>query len=71
VDAANAKGLTDSGLITGSGFYDEPGLPDGGGGRACVLDASALIPEPGCLSLLGALGLELLRRRHAIHNGAV
>ena len=55
-----AYGLTDTGLITGYGaFYDGGVYSD----RAFVLDASALVPEPGGLSVLGAGGLAVLLRR--------
>jgi probable HAF family extracellular repeat protein len=54
-----ASGLTDTGLITGTGIYDDG---SSGGYRAFLLDASALVPEPGGLSLLAIAGLALLRR---------
>lgn len=58
-----AYGLTDSGLITGTGTYNDGpgGLSDGT--RAFILDASSLVPEPASLSLLAVGGLALLRRR--------
>ena len=58
-----AYGLTDSGLIAGTGTYNDGpgGLSDGA--RAFILDASSLVPEPASLSLLALGGLALLRRR--------
>lgn len=58
-----AHGLTDSGLITGYGDYNDGpgGLSDGT--RVFILDASALVPEPGALSLLTAGSLLLLPRQ--------
>jgi hypothetical protein len=58
-----ASGLTDGGLITGTGYYNDGpgGLSDGY--RAFILDASG-IPEPCNVFLLGLAGL-LLRRRAA------
>jgi probable HAF family extracellular repeat protein len=56
----DATGLTDRGLITGSGSYDLGG--GFRGTRAFLLDASALVPEPGSLSLL-PISPALLRRR--------
>ena len=59
-----AQGLSDTGWITGRGTYD----PDGPGGvdasnRAFLLDASALVPEPGAIGFLTlAAGFSLLRR---------
>jgi PEP-CTERM motif len=57
-----ARGLNDTGLITGFASYNDGpgGLTDGS--RAFRLDASSLIPEPGSLSLLAVGGLALLRR---------
>jgi probable HAF family extracellular repeat protein len=65
----DASGLTDTGLITGSGQYNDGpgGLTDGL--RAYILDASILVPErtmvpePTTLSLLALSGLILLCRR--------
>ena len=50
-----AHGISDAGLITGSGYYDDGpgGLSDGS--RAFVLDASSLVPEPAGLVLLALL----------------
>jgi probable HAF family extracellular repeat protein len=61
-----ANDLTDTGLITGYGTYDDGpgGLSDGG--RAFLLDASSLlVPEPSTFALapLGAVGLLAARRR--------
>ena len=61
-----AHGLTDTGLITGVGTYNDGpgGLSDGT--RAFLLDASALVvPEPASLVLLaiGAAGLLFVRKR--------
>jgi MYXO-CTERM domain-containing protein len=57
-----AFGLNDGGLITGAGNYDEDG--DGFSvGRAFILDASSLVPEPGGLALLALAAPVLLRRR--------
>jgi probable HAF family extracellular repeat protein len=56
----DARGITDAGLITGMGFYND-GVTVGF--RAFVLDASALIPEPSSLSLLAVGAPALLRRR--------
>src|SRR5688572_27994445 len=57
---AEARGLSNTGWITGTGIYD----PDGPGGvaardRAYLLDASSLVPEPSSLALtaLGAIFL--------------
>ena len=62
-----ANGLTDSGLITGWGHYDDGpnGLSDGL--RAFVLDASSLVvvPEPSSLALLTLAVAALLRRRRS------
>ena len=56
-----AYGLNDAGLITGLGNYDDDG--DGFSvGRAFILDASSLVPEPGSLALLGLVVAVLLRR---------
>ena len=61
-----ARGINNTGWITGTGFYD----PDGSGGvptasHAFLLDASSLVPEPGSLSVL-ALGAGLfILGRHA------
>jgi probable HAF family extracellular repeat protein len=59
------RGLTDSGLITGIGTYNDGpgGLSDGQ--RAFLLDASSLLPEPSGLSLLGLCAGLLLHRRVA------
>jgi probable HAF family extracellular repeat protein len=48
----DAYDLTDNGLLTGNGGYNDgpAGLPDGG--RAFILDVSTLIPEPATWSLL-------------------
>jgi probable HAF family extracellular repeat protein len=58
-----AAGISDTGLITGTGYYDDGpgGLSDGD--RAFLLDASGLVPEPGSLALLGLSSVMLLRRR--------
>ena len=62
-----ANGLTDSGLITGWGYFDDGpnGLSDGL--RAFVLDASSLVvvPEPSSLALLTLAVAALLRRRRS------
>jgi probable HAF family extracellular repeat protein len=62
--ALNIAKLSDSGWITGSGIYDADG-PGGvaGAERAFLLDASALVPEPGGLALLTASGALAARRR--------
>ena len=59
----DATGLTDGGLITGYGTYDDGpgGLTDGI--RAYVLDAGALVPEPTGLAPLGLVAVGLRRRR--------
>jgi probable HAF family extracellular repeat protein len=59
-----AWGISNSGWITGYGDYD----PDGPGGvagahRAYLLDASALLPEPGALSVLTLAAMSLAHRR--------
>jgi probable HAF family extracellular repeat protein len=63
---SQAFGLSNTGWVTGVGYYD----PDGPAGvdlveRAFLLDASALVPEPAAaaLALLGASSPLLLRRR--------
>lgn len=60
-----ANAVTDAGLITGEGFYDDGpgGLSDGP--RAFLLDASSLlvVPEPSNLALLILAIPALLRRR--------
>jgi probable HAF family extracellular repeat protein len=60
-----AFGLTDNGLITGDGYYDDGpgGLSDGT--RPFLLDASSLlvVPEPSNLALLVLTIPALLRRR--------
>jgi probable HAF family extracellular repeat protein len=59
-----ARGLTDSGLVVGTGTYNDGpgGLSDGT--RAFLLDASALVPEPpAAATLLLALPFLLSRRR--------
>ena len=66
-----AHGISDAGLITGSGYYDDGpgGLPDGG--RAFILDASTLVPEPAGLALLALLTPVTLcrdRRRHTVSS---
>jgi probable HAF family extracellular repeat protein len=64
-----ARGLTNGGLITGDGSYDDGpgGLSDGT--RAYILDASALVPEPAAgLSLL-AIVCGALRRRARCTGG--
>ena len=55
-------GLTDEGLITGFGFYNDGagGLSDGI--RAYILDASAAVPEPVGLWLLSVASLGLVCR---------
>jgi probable HAF family extracellular repeat protein len=55
-----AEGLTDTGLITGYGFYT-----GGESSTMCafLLDASSLVPEPTTLSLLALGGLAMLRRK--------
>jgi hypothetical protein len=55
-----ARGITDTGLITGYGDYND-GVTSAT--RAFVLDASALVPEPGSLSLLGLGTMALPGRR--------
>jgi probable HAF family extracellular repeat protein len=64
-----ARGLTDSGLITGSGFYDDgpDGLSDGQ--RAFILDASTLVvPEPtSALLLLSFAAIGVWRHRPGQH----
>ena len=57
-----AHGISDAGLITGGGYYDDGsgGLSDGS--RAFVLDASSLVPKPGGLVLLTLLTPGMLRR---------
>ena len=59
-----ARGISNTGWISGVGNYNDGpgGLTDGN--RAFLLDASSLIPEPGALGLLtlGA-GATLVRRR--------
>ncbi len=70
---AIAYGLTDNGLITGTGSYDDGpgGLSDGT--RAFLLDASALVvPEPSTfiLAALGMFSLIALRRRHSLYSSA-
>jgi probable HAF family extracellular repeat protein len=59
-----ARGLPDTGWITGYGLFD----PDGAGGiavatRAYLLDASGLVPEPSGLALVGLAVSALLRRQ--------
>lgn len=59
-----AYGITDAGLITGYGIFDDGpgGLSDGN--RAFVLDASVVIvAEPGALALLAVGGVGLVGRR--------
>lgn len=58
----SALGLTDLGLITGTGVYDDGpgGLTDGG--FAFLLDVRALVPEPASLAVI-ALGATVLYRR--------
>jgi probable HAF family extracellular repeat protein len=57
-----ADGLTDTGLITGTGIYND-GVPADSGTRAFILDASSLVPEPSGLALLlGLVTLTRLRR---------
>jgi hypothetical protein len=56
-----AFGLSDTGLITGRGTYND-GVTSGT--RAFLLDASALVPEPGGFAVLGLGCLGLLARRH-------
>jgi hypothetical protein len=60
----DARGVSDTGWVTGTGVYD----PDGTGGvevsqRAFLLEASSLVPEPSGLALLGAGASSVLRRR--------
>ena len=57
-----AYGINDSGLIAGSGVYDDGpgGLSDGI--RAFTLDASSLVPEPSGLAILAVAAGSLLRR---------
>jgi probable HAF family extracellular repeat protein len=56
----NALGLTDTGLVTGYGNYNDGST---NGSRAFLLDASSLVPEPRALSLLTIAGLAALRYR--------
>lgn len=60
-------GITDTGWITGFGGYDPDGPGgDAGVGRAFLLDASTLVPEPETFSLLAVgagMSLARLRRR--------
>jgi probable HAF family extracellular repeat protein len=65
IDGANwllvtATGINDSGFITGEGFYK---IGTTSVTRAYLLDASALIPEPHSLGLLGLCAAALARRR--------
>jgi probable HAF family extracellular repeat protein len=60
-----ARGVSMTGWITGGGIYD----PDGPGGvaaagRAYLLDASSLVPEPSGLTACMLAVPALLRRRH-------
>jgi probable HAF family extracellular repeat protein len=66
-DLETAIAITDSGWITGTGFYDD-GVTSGE--RAFLLDASSLIgvpatlfPEPTSLSLVAICGFAAVRRR--------
>ena len=66
-----AKGISDTGRITGIGNYDDGpgGLDDGP--RAFLLDASSLlVPEPCTLLLLALGGLAPLTRKQHRRNGA-
>jgi probable HAF family extracellular repeat protein len=58
-----AYGVSDNGLVTGSGRYDDGpgGMTDGF--RAFRLDAGALVPEPGSLFVLSFAGMAGLWRR--------
>ncbi len=58
-----ALAITDTGLITGDGFYGEGSNGQLPPTRAFLLDASSLIPEPATLSLLPVAALYLLARR--------
>ena len=57
-----AYDINNNGIIVGLGTYNDGpgGLPDGPAGW--VLDASALVPEPGTVALL-ALGVPVILRR--------
>lgn len=58
-----ARGISESGLITGEGIYNDGpgGLSDGQ--RVFILDASSLIPEPSATALLAIGAMALVRRR--------
>jgi MYXO-CTERM domain-containing protein len=60
---SHAHGISDNGWITGIGIYNDGpgGLQDGD--LTYLLDASALVPEPGGAAILGACALTTLRRR--------
>lgn len=71
---SEATGITDAGLITGNGYYDDGagGLDDGF--RAYILDASSLVvPEPSTIVLaiaavLGLTGAAIVRRIRCVPN---
>jgi probable HAF family extracellular repeat protein len=58
-----ASAINASGMVVGTGIYNDGagGLSDGT--RAYVLDASPLVPEPASAALLAPLALLALRRR--------
>lgn len=60
-----ATAINDNGLVAGYGLFD----PDGAGPlpatqEGFLLDASSLVPEPGCATLAGLVCLPLLMRRN-------